>query len=1081
MPLPSPKVDPRNYGDIVRQTEVLAQQFTATTSSPWRPSAGDAPDAGSALISIFSRLAELVIDRLNQAPEKHFLAFLNLIGTQPLPPNAARAPLTFELATGSTTAGLVGAGTRAAAPAQGTEDEVIFETERDLVVTPVKLQGIFVREPSADRYRAYAPALATESSFPVFDGDQPIEHSLYITHDDLLLLPGRKTVTLFFESPDPTSLATLDITWSYWSGRHWQPLDNVSSSVTEDQWQVVLQPVPQLLAHSIDGRQAGWLRGSLNTPLPSTATTLPTLHGVTMQVVVTGTDIAPQRGFAANGQLIDFTQDFYPFGERPRPNDAFYLASDEVLAKSAAQITLHLTLSDPPPVALKPSNSLRLNWEVWHGDGWQVLAVNGEANVVKLIESGSVTFTLPERLSPRTVNGEHGYWLRVRIVAGHYGSELTTTWDDRRNTLVTTGGFGPPSLAAVRLDYRYIGTAPELLCKTYNDFSYADHRHDFQPFTPSQDTRPTLYMGFDGSFNNRPTTLYARVDPGSSGTRDRERRVAARTDPARLVWEYSGVNSWRPLAVVDETNAFATSDLIQFIGPKDFSPRLEFGESLYWLRVRWESGVFATLPRLQGLFTNTMWASQATTLSNEILGSSSGEPNQIFPTAQTPVLAYPPARLQVREPAMPPTQERQRLQAAAGGEAIDTLFVPDGQSVWVRWQRVADFHGSGPRDRHYVLDALSGEVRFGDGRRGMAPPQGRDNIRLAHYHVGGGLRGNRTAGSVTQLKTTIPYVAAVSHRQAGGGGADAETIERVKARGPKTLRHRQRAVTAQDFEDLVFEASPAVVRARAMTPMFNPVDQPWLPMFHFRPQGPGPIKVTLNWQSDQSLTIQLCGPGQNLPYAQTMGHSPLEVVHRVEATQFQPGDLWYLTVINHNDTFVNGVVLKVDYPVGMIDSTFQAPARSGQPIDTAGQVEVIIVPDESGPQPMPSLMLINQVESYLQARCPAGIDLWVSAPDWLEVTVTATITPISLEAANQVRGAVVAALNRFLHPLTGGREGHGWPFGRQPYKSDLYGVVESVAGVDYVHSLSVAGLDTQIIHSHRFLIFSGQHEISLRI
>ena len=39
----------------------------------------------------------------------------------------------------------------------------------------------------------------------------------------------------------------------------------------------------------------------------------------------------------------------------------------------------------------------------------------------------------------------------------------------------------------------------------------------------------------------------------------------------------------------------------------------------------------------------------------------------------------------------------------------------------------------------------------------------------------------------------------------------------MKNRGPKTLRHRNRAVTIADFEDLAFEASPDVARVQGIS------------------------------------------------------------------------------------------------------------------------------------------------------------------------------------------------------------------------------------------------------------------------
>src|SRR4029453_13269667 len=127
----SPPIDPRGYEEIVAETRALAERH-----SGWRPDPDGRPDAGSALIGVFGRFAELVIERLNRAPEKSYLAFLHLIGTAQLPPQPprggkksalplltrtgpappppppARVPLTFQLAENSPVDAAVPAGTQ---------------------------------------------------------------------------------------------------------------------------------------------------------------------------------------------------------------------------------------------------------------------------------------------------------------------------------------------------------------------------------------------------------------------------------------------------------------------------------------------------------------------------------------------------------------------------------------------------------------------------------------------------------------------------------------------------------------------------------------------------------------------------------------------------------------------------------------------------------------------------------------------------------------------------------------------------------------------------------------------------------
>jgi hypothetical protein len=186
MPGHAPKIDRRSDADVLRQLRTLAQTYT-----DWRPQP-DHADAGDALISIAGRMASLIIERLNRAPEKNFLAFLDLIGTRVRPPRAARVPLTFQLVEGSPADALVPARTQVAAAAG--DDEVVFETDGDLVVTRASLVAVFAHDPRADTYADVTDVATgvTEGAFPVFAGATPVEHSLYLALDDFLLLDNPK-------------------------------------------------------------------------------------------------------------------------------------------------------------------------------------------------------------------------------------------------------------------------------------------------------------------------------------------------------------------------------------------------------------------------------------------------------------------------------------------------------------------------------------------------------------------------------------------------------------------------------------------------------------------------------------------------------------------------------------------------------------------------------------------------------------------------------------------------------------------------------------------------------------------------
>jgi hypothetical protein len=1116
---------------------VIERRAWVTVRS-WQPRSDGAPDAGRALIGVFGRFASLVIERLNRAPEKHELAFLNLTGTQLLPPRPARVPLTFVLATSSPVDAAVPAGTQVtAAPLDGEEDEVVFETERSLVVTRSQLQAVFVGDAETDSYRDRKDEATglVDRPFDAFGGDQPTPHQLYLACDELLTPPGTKDVVLRLRTPDAWPSTNWPISWSYHDGEtpgSWKAVAS-TATVANGIWRVGLSQLPPLVASAVNERQAGWLRAQLDMALPpgrsglapesvavgnrqpqdldlplapfgdttpakwfylsadeaigngralvrfrvtlgpggagpavklnwtyrvgnewrvlgqSTAGgaqpaggelqfsdgtraftsdgeisfrvppewprelyrsrmgrwlrvevaddggtygtlpritaldvgydwQLPSLTGISVQLNRSPEAQAPTAG-AFDTTPLDLTKDFYPFGEQPRFNDTLHLALPDGLARPRATIRMKVTLTNPPGTVSPPGvftqGKPQLAWEAWDGRMWRPVPVDDRTRA--FTASGDVTVTLPDTVATTEVNGVEGSWLRVRLVSGDYGAAATytTAKDKQDNTIYppVPATYAPPVVKSVTLEQ--VGAAqPEArasACLTYNDFTYVDRTavasggagQPFAPFTPAAERDPALYLGFDQPFDPQPTTLYLRVEPPLP--EDVAADQLAEIDPttlAQLTWEYAGPDGWRPLGALDETQTLASSGLVSFVGPRDLTKRSCFGQSSYWLRLRWRRGYFPLPPRLRRVLLNTTWAAQVTSVEDEILGSSNGHAHQVFTTAQTPV--QPGQRVMVREREQPTPAEWAELVALEGPDAVDVRRDAAGQpdEIWVRWHAVPDLYESGRRDRHYTIDALTGEIRFGDGRYGLVPPVGQNNIRTG-YRTGGGEAGNRAAEAVVQMKSSVPYVDGVTNHEPAQGGAPREPIERLKERGPRFLRHRDRAVTAQDVEDLAYAASTTVARAVAVAPDFDAYNL-WL--------------------------------------------EPAGTVSE-----------------EHRDAY-------------------------------AGRMGVIVVPTTEGARPTPTLGLLRQVQAHLAERCPPTADLWVAGPEWVRVTVTVTVVPTSVEAANAVAARARTALERFLHPLTGGPLGQGWAFGRKPHRSDLFTLAEAVGGVDHLESLTVA-------------------------
>lgn len=622
------------------------------------------------------------------------------------------------------------------------------------------------------------------------------------------------------------------------------------------------------------------------------------------------------------------------------------------------------------------------------------LLAGGDETTWGFTRNGRVGFRLPADAAPTSVGGQEGNWVRARIAGGNYG--VDARYDplrDKAGNLIDASGqptqlpiyqlvpatFQPPSIKTITVSYTYNPNAEAVaLIATENDFavtpisSLVRHQPVVTPFLPMRDLRPALYLGFrrpdaESGFDNRAASLFIDVDDVLySGMEEGDHTP---DEQASVTWEYWTGRDWNRLGTRDETRGFARRGLVSFVGPQIFPSRVDFGlaEPLFWLRAVWERGTYVHLPRLRHILTNTTWASHTLTTVGEVLGSGTGEPDQRLRLARAPVL--PGQAVEVRELDPPSEVERLAIEAEEGADAVMIVDGPEGQpaEIWVRWHEVPDFYGSGPRSRHYTLDRITGEVRFGNGRQGLRPPPGVGNLRAARYQTGGGIVGNRPANSISQLSTTIPSVDSANNLAPSGGGAEQETFEALMARGPRGLRNRDRAVAIADFEDLAFQASPEVALVRGI------------------------------------------------------------------------------------------------------------PATGAS---SAGAVLLIITPRSDALKPVPSLELLARVQDYLAERLVPTADVVVHGPDWLRVSVNAEVAPLVPEEATDVQAAVLARLAAFLHPLTGGLDGTGWAYGRKPYRSDIFALVERTPGVSHVRQLTVDEQpDDGIARPDRFLVYSGDHVI----
>jgi hypothetical protein len=73
--------------------------------------------------------------------------------------------------------------------------------------------------------------------------------------------------------------------------------------------------------------------------------------------------------------------------------------------------------------------------------------------------------------------------------------------------------------------------------------------------------------------------------------------------------------------------------------------------------------------------------------------------------------------------------------------------------------------------------------------------------------------------------------------------------------------------------------------------------------------------------------------------------------------------------------------------------------------------------------------------------------VYVIGPAYRLVRIEADVIAGASADLAEVKHGIEAALSRFLHPLTGGEDGQGWPFGGTIFYSDVYRVLLQVPGV----------------------------------
>lgn len=575
---PSIVLDPRDARQIL--ADILARRAGFTPEWLARPKS-----AGAGLASIAAGYLETVAQRLNQAPDKNKLAFLDSAGLGLIPAQAARAAVVFQVAAQSP-GGSAPAGTALAAPPPpGGTQQITFETERATGITAGKIKQVFSLWPGRDEYIDHSAAFLKGDPVQTFSRllRQPTPHHLYLSHSVLLALAGNVELNVEFELTHPSS-APLDILWEYWDGKVWRgflsttkecgaqtaiDLDS-TNGLTESGRYILQADCAQASKTKVNNLDAYWLRGRLTQAL------LPG-GGAT-----TGGDCSCTCTNEAGGTAQDL-----PEVDSVRISSTVNQALRGRLRTSEPRAANVVGIQETGAATSVSTAANAITGQVFNEAGQAVAGA-----IVHLLDPANPTrFAFTSQ--PTDTEGNYS------VTSVTFGVEYRYQVD-----FAGIAFYGPDdevrpreaaSLAKPVLDLmlHVDGLKPD---KAFADSTSLDVSKPFYPVGQQPQPGASLYFTSEEAFTKPGAGVRAYLartrspqDEGNISTNSSEL-------PHLVVWEYWNSRQWAPLAVTssvaDSKLDLNITEVLDFKVPVDMALLTLNGVEARWVRVRLQSGTY---------------------------------------------------------------------------------------------------------------------------------------------------------------------------------------------------------------------------------------------------------------------------------------------------------------------------------------------------------------------------------------------------------------------------------------------------------------------------------------------------------
>ncbi len=767
-------------------------------------------DPGITIVELLSSMNEDVIERLNQVPQKNYLAFLDLIGIKQRLPRPSYGQVTFSLSEGYESTSdkkstiLIPEGSIITTDPQGDEEVVLFETVKDLSISNAKLLNIYSKTFNTYRERDdivdNMAMLKDTGSFTPFNADGASDNitQIYLASKSFHVFNYNADISIVFRLPTTMRIHHIkenfleNIKWEFYNGVSWQSLNilNNYSLVLDDKDADILSVTfkgensefQEWVLERFSQDENYYMRGTFEE-VPSWLKEF-AIYEVSVVTSSVKGGVLPTY-CSHNGEALNLNNDFYPFGNRPKIDDKmveeiFYIDSKEAFEVAHTMITISIKHSlNPEYILPKDNDNLRLVWEYPTDiNQWSFLKVLDDTKL--MTRDGSVSFEIPEDMIMIEFNGEEGYWVRCRIADGNYGAEEKSEYINNK-MVITPSTLRPPVFSSVYISYSKPRDDIQD-CTVLNDFKYKDIEFiDDLPtklFDVVGEREEALFLAFDSYLSEDSISIFFDIDNDT-----KERNIF--TQQRVIKWELLKDGKWEALDNVDDTTDGLTASgnvtiELPMIDALEKNTLYIEEYNRMWIKARVIFNSLQNSPPINAVLLNSVDVIQQETFYDELLGRSDGLPDLRFALNSKNLVAPP------------------------------KVFVGDDE-----FKAVDRFIDYGKDDKVFRFNGIDGLIEFGDGEYGAIPELG-ETVRIASYSITMGKDGNVNRDELSVIRESINYIDSVTNHQKTENGVDGDSLDNLKSYAPSVLKTMDRAISVEDYELLCQNFSPIIKRAKCI-------------------------------------------------------------------------------------------------------------------------------------------------------------------------------------------------------------------------------------------------------------------------